>query len=298
MSFALPRAEVGQGITTAMAMIDRRGAGPAARQGARSRSPTPGPSCCSTSSPAARTRCIAIYTPIRVAAAVARGALLEAAADRARRPAVALLTLDGRRDHRARRQHRSLRRRWPRRPRVATTEQVDGRAQGAARRSRVVGKPHNRIDARDIVTGRKKFAMDLDGPGRAADDGLPAADDQRHGRRRSRNLAAVQAMPGRHRRRRRSPPASRCAPRRSASASTPSARSKVDWGPGTVDGKSDADVLAELRGAELPLPCRRVPRLAKTVEAEFTFHFRQRPRWRPTARSPTCEPTGPRSGPA
>ncbi len=46
----------------------------------------------------------------------------------------------------------------------------------------------------------------------------------------------------------------------------------VGWGPGTVDGKSDADVQADLKQAELPLT--PAPPLAKTLEQVFTFSFR------------------------
>ena len=49
------------------------------------------------------------------------------------------------------------------------------------------------------------------------------------------------------------PAASRCAPRRSGSASTPSARCRSTGRPGSADGKSDADVLADLKAAELPM---------------------------------------------
>ena len=68
----------------------------------------------------------------------------------------------------------------------------------------------------------------------------------------------------------------------------------VEWGPGTVDGKSDADVLADLVAAELPLHAARCS--AQTLEQRFTFHFRPATRSRPTAPSPTCAPTAPRSG--
>ena len=46
----------------------------------------------------------------------------------------------------------------------------------------------------------------------------------------------------------------------------------VDWGPGSVDGKSEADVLGDLKSAELPMT-PALP-LAKTIEKTFTFHFR------------------------
>ena len=49
---------------------------------------------------------------------------------------------------------------------------------------------------------------------------------------------------------------------------------KVTWGPGSVDGESDATVLAKLKKAEIPLAVPDVPTLAKTIEGSFTFYFR------------------------
>src|SRR6202011_1222579 len=48
---------------------------------------------------------------------------------------------------------------------------------------------------------------------------------------------------------------------------------QVAWGPGTVDGKSDQDVLADLGKAELPPP-PPLGLLPKSVEQAFTFYFR------------------------
>ncbi len=48
----------------------------------------------------------------------------------------------------------------------------------------------------------------------------------------------------------------------------------VEWNGGPIEGESDATVLAKLRKAELPLAVPKVPVLAKTIEADFTFMFR------------------------
>jgi isoquinoline 1-oxidoreductase beta subunit len=46
----------------------------------------------------------------------------------------------------------------------------------------------------------------------------------------------------------------------------------VQWAPGTAEGKSDDDVLAELIAAELPMT-PPVPLLAKTIDRRFSFAF-------------------------
>jgi isoquinoline 1-oxidoreductase beta subunit len=48
----------------------------------------------------------------------------------------------------------------------------------------------------------------------------------------------------------------------------------VEWNPGSVEGESDRTVLAGLKKAELPLAVPKVPVLAKTLDADFTFYFR------------------------
>src|SRR6202012_2461014 len=45
---------------------------------------------------------------------------------------------------------------------------------------------------------------------------------------------------------------------------------RVDWGPGTVDGVSESDVLRELQASELPM----APALGQTLDQRFTFYFR------------------------
>jgi isoquinoline 1-oxidoreductase beta subunit len=56
----------------------------------------------------------------------------------------------------------------------------------------------------------------------------------------------------------------------------------VDWGPGTVDDKSDHTVLQELRAAELPLAVPKNPAV-KTVDGAFTFYFKSN-----SALEPNC----------
>ena len=136
----------------------------------------------------------------------------------------------------------------------------------------MIGTPVKRVDAHDIVTGRKKFAMDLDVP-----DALPTMvcrPPTLNGTPRSlRNRAAILAMPG-------VTDVALIATGIAVRAQTfgqciDAIRAMdVDWAPGTVEGESDDTILAKVRKAEVPLAVPKVPALARTVEAEFAFMFR------------------------
>ena len=138
----------------------RRGARPAARQGRRSPSPTPVPSCCSTSSPAAptppsrrtprsgspppspRARC---STPPRSCSATS--------VEQLKSKDGVVTAPDG--------SSRDVRRAGRRRPPARRTRQVEVELKDAGD-FRVIGTPRNRVDALDAVTGRKEFTTDLD----------------------------------------------------------------------------------------------------------------------------------------
>ncbi|MDR0342429.1 MAG: molybdopterin-dependent oxidoreductase [Nocardiopsaceae bacterium] len=133
----------------------------------------------------------------------------------------------------------------------------------------VLGTPQSRIDALDIVTGKKSFGMDIQVPGALPTmvrrpptiNGTVASVN---------NTAAVRAMPGvtdiaviSHGVAVRARTFGQCIDAIRAL--------DVTWGPGTVDDTSDATVLAALKAAELPLV---VPPLTVTsVNADFTFAF-------------------------
>ena len=134
---------------------------------------------------------------------------------------------------------------------------------------RILGHPQNRIDALDIVTGKKTFTMDMQVPG--ALPTMVVRPPTINGTvRKLNNAQAILALPG---------------ITDVAVISTGVAiRGKtfgqcidaiqiadVTWGPGTVDGQSDATVLAALKAAAPPFPV--VPDGALSVSGEFTFYF-------------------------
>ncbi|MFE5210971.1 molybdopterin cofactor-binding domain-containing protein [Streptomyces sp. NPDC056600] len=265
VSFALPRAEVGQGITTSTAMLIAEEMDvPVDR--VRVTLADARPELLFNQLTGASNTTISTYTPIRVAAAVARQRLLLAAAGRLGAP-VGDLTLKagvvtGPGGSRVGIGDLSA-------PAAALrTERVSVELK-ATDEFTVVGRPHNRVDALAAVTGRKRFTMDLDVP-----DALPTmvcrppTINGRPGE--VANLAEVRAMPGvtdvvtvstgvavRAR------TFGRCIDAVRAL--------RVAWRPGTAEGKSDATVLRELRSAEPPMG---LPPLTPSVEGEFTFHFR------------------------
>ncbi|GAA4950118.1 molybdopterin cofactor-binding domain-containing protein [Actinoplanes utahensis] len=264
VSFALPRAEVGQGITTSSAMlIAEELSVPVDR--VRVTLADARPELLFNQLTGASNTTIATFTPIRVAAAVARIRLLAAAAEKLGTTDLRLrdgmvLDRDGGR-------------------RIGIGELATAAASPrtlavgvelAPRESfTVIGRPHNRIDGPAAVTGRKKFAMDLDVPG--AKPTMVCRAPTINGRPGPvGNLAEVLAMPG----------VTDVVPISTGVAvradtfgqCIDAVRAlKVTWRPGPVDGKSDETVLKELAAAELPLGPRP---LTPVVEGRFTFHFR------------------------
>jgi isoquinoline 1-oxidoreductase beta subunit len=265
VSFALPRAEVGQGITTSTAMVIAEELGvPVDRvrvtlAGAR-------PELVFNQLTGASNTTIATYTPIRVAAAVARLRLLDAASAELG-ATVTDLTLksgvitapSGRRLGIGAVAEKAA---------SARTRQVPVTL--ASRENfTVIGRPHNRVDALDAVTGRKKFTMDLDVPG--AKPAMVCRPPTINGRAGSvANLTEVRAMAG-------VTDVVVISTGVAVRAETfgqciDAVRAlRVSWKPGTAEGKTDESVLQELAAAELPLGLG--PPLP-TVEGLFTFHFR------------------------
>ena len=169
---------------------------------------------------------------------------------------------------------------------------------------KVVGKPAGRLDALDIVTGRKKFTLD-----QAVPNAVPTVfrmPTQIRGTLVSvNNLGTVKAMPGvldvvvv--------PPGGAIVLRQVGvavmaetfgQAWTAANALNVTWGDGPLAGQSNASILATCKAAIAPLA---LPPLGARPRSKATLNL-PRPRmrrWRWTARLQTCAPTGPRSGPA
>jgi isoquinoline 1-oxidoreductase beta subunit len=264
--FALPRAEVGQGITTSSAMLIAEELDLPLDK-VRVTLADARPELLFNQLTGGSNTTISTFTPIRVAAAVARGRLLRAASlelgeaieDLVAKAGAILSTTSGRSLTYAELAIKAA---------SVTTAQVAVTLKDTSD-FKVIGTPQRRLDALDAVTGRKRFAMDVKVPG-----ALPAMvcrPPTINGTVRSvENLAEVRAMPGITDV---VPVSTGVAVRgRTFGQCIDAVRAlKVTWGPGTADGKSDADVLEELRRAELPLAVP--PLLTKAVDERFTFHF-------------------------
>ncbi|HEX4816839.1 MAG TPA: molybdopterin cofactor-binding domain-containing protein, partial [Nonomuraea sp.] len=274
VSFALPRAEVGQGITTSTAMLIAEEMDvPLDR--VRVTLADARPELVFNQLTGGSNTTVATYTPIRVAAAVARLRLMAAAASHLGAPVAGLTMTAG---VIADRSGRSVDI-GALAERAASTRTEQVLVELAPRESfTVIGRPHNRVDALDAVTGRKTFAMDLDVPG--AKPTMVCRPPTINGTVGSvANLAEVRAMPG-------VTDAVVISTGVAVRAETfgqcvDAVRAlRVAWRPGTAEGKSDASVLRELAAAEPPMG---LPPLTPYVEGTFTFHFRSN-----SALEPNC----------
>ncbi len=269
VSFALPRAEVGQGITTAVAMAiaDEMDLtlGKVSITLADAR-----PELVWNQLTGGSNSMHSIYTPVRVAAAIARGQLLTVAARTLGTTQAKLSVRDG--VVRAPGGRTITYGAVARRAAVSKTRRVSTvlKAQHT-----LVGTPQRRIDAREIVTGSKQFAMDLDVPG--ALPTMVCRPPTINGSALAvKNLAQVKAMPGitdvaviAHTA---FVPGGVAVRGDTFGQCIDAIRAlDVQWGPGSVDGKSDADVLKDLEAGELPL----TPALpGRAIDHRFTFYFR------------------------
>jgi len=261
----LPRAEVGQGITTAAAMLVAEELDlPVER--VRVELDDARPELLFNQLTGSSNTIRSVYGPIRNAAALARARLLAAAAARLRVPTGALTTRAG----------------------VVTA--TDGRtarygdlAAAAAdpklfvgvvlpkpeRDFTVVGTPTSRIDARAMVTGKQRYTLDLDVPG-AMPTMVRRAPTINGTVRSVDNEAVVRAMPG--------VLALAVIPTGVAVVAETFGQAldakealAVTWNGGTVDGESDDTITAKLHAATAGFG--GPPLLGKAVDAEFDFAF-------------------------
>jgi isoquinoline 1-oxidoreductase subunit beta len=156
VSFALPRAEVGQGITTAVAMTIADETDLAISK-VKVTLADARPELLFNQLTGGSNTMHAIYTPVRTAAAIARAAVAHLGG-RASGYTVHDGVISGS-DGRSVRFFDLARR--------ASESKTTKVMVALERRSAqtIVGRPQGRVDARDIVTGRKQFAMDHSVPG-------------------------------------------------------------------------------------------------------------------------------------
>jgi isoquinoline 1-oxidoreductase beta subunit len=260
----LPREEVGQGITTTIAMIvaeelDAR----LADVDVRLQDATPANFMNQLT--AGSSSVSILYDPMRTVAAAMRARLVTAAARRWGVPAGTLKTRDTKviaPDGRSA-TYGSL---------SAAAAQVLLPSASAAPKDpatfQVIGRPHGRVDARDIVTGRVKYALDLDIPG--AKPTVVARPPTINGTVRSVDDSAARHLPG-VLAVTRIPTGVAVTAETFDQAQTARDALKITWNPGPLAGVSDSDVRSRLRAAAPPfvLP----PLGAQTVDSEFDFAF-------------------------
>jgi isoquinoline 1-oxidoreductase subunit beta len=270
-SFALPRAEVGQGLTTAFAMIiaDEMGL-PLSKVTVTLADAN---SAFGYNQLTGGSNSVhALYDPVRQAAATARGQLQRTAALRLGGSESDYTVEDGVVSDGSGRSATvaSLARL------AAVTKTTRVKAELKPRASfRLVGSGQPRVDALDAITGRKQFAMDLNVPN-ALPTMICRPPTINATAMSIANASAIKAMPGV------SDVAiiphtsfvqggvAVCAQTFGQCIDAIRAM-QVTWGPGSMDGKSASDVANDLKSAEIPLAPASGP---QTIEQLFTFNFR------------------------
>ncbi|HEU5036368.1 MAG TPA: molybdopterin cofactor-binding domain-containing protein [Nocardioides sp.] len=267
-SFELPRMEVGQGITTSTAMLIAEELDLPLEK-VRVTLADARPELVWNQLTGGSNTTISTYTPIRVAAAVAKRALLEAAAIELGDTVASLVARGGvvqAPDGRSLSYGELARAAASR-----TTRRVDVRLKDPAE-FRVVGTGQPRIDALEAVTGRKQYATDLQVEG-ALPTMVCRAPTLNGTPKRLRNRREILRMPG-------VTDVALVDTGVAVRAETfgqciDAVRAmRVDWADGPVAGLSDDDIVDGLRAAEHPLPSLPDTPLAKTVELDVLFYFR------------------------
>ncbi|MQA60855.1 MAG: molybdopterin-dependent oxidoreductase [Actinophytocola sp.] len=262
MRFELPRVEVGQGITTSMAMIvaeelDAR-LGDVDIQLSDSR-----PELQFNQFTAASTGVRVLWEPVRQMAADARARLVAAAAKRWDVPAGQLTTRDS---HVWAPDGRSLS--YGSLSADAREESAAGAEPKESSEFKVIGKPTTRLDAYNIVTGKALYTMDL--PIEGALPTVVARPPTIKGTVASVDDQEAKAMPG------------VVAVTRIPSGIAVSAETfydalrardalKITWHAGPNDNLSDSDIRSQLKGTVEPLAAPKVRDSYLDVTFDFAF---------------------------
>jgi isoquinoline 1-oxidoreductase subunit beta len=265
-SFAVPRAEVGQGMTTAIAMMVAEELDLPLDQVSVTLA-NARPELMMNQLTGGSNSMRSMYVPVRTAAAIARQQLIATAAAKWSADAAQLTTSDG----------------VITGPGGQTLTYGELAAAAAASTTTAVtatlkdpsdftilGTPQGRVDAMESITGKKQFTMDLQIPNTLPT--MVARPPTINGTVVSvNNQSAIEAMPGvtdlavlPH----------GVAIRAQAFGQCIDAIQAIDvtWGPGTVDGLSDSDIESQLTAA-LPALTTPIELLASTVKADFFFAF-------------------------
>ncbi len=260
----LPRVEVGQGITTAMAMLVADELDAPLESVDVPLSPAR-PELLFNQLTGASNSVRSLYGPVRAAAAAARARLVTVAANRWALPAGtlrtqggAVLAPDGRS---APYGSLAVEAAGVLVPAVSTAPKLPAQ-------QTLVGRPTGRIDARDIVTGKAQYAGDLAVPG--AVPCVVSRPPTINGTVASFDATAALAMPGVlgvYR----IPSGIAVLAETFDQALKAKAALVVSWNPGPVAALSDADIRAQLRSAQPPFLVP--PLLTLTLDAEFDFAF-------------------------
>jgi isoquinoline 1-oxidoreductase beta subunit len=266
VSYDLPRAEVGQGITTAIGMLIAEEMDLPLEQVKVTLSDAK-PELMFNMFTGGSNTINSLYYPVRTAAATAKAALMEAAAAQL---GYATDQLTSRAGQIQAPNGKSVSY-GEMAVKAATVEsraiQVELKAESAFT---VIGRPTRRVDALDAVTGRKQFTTDLQIPdARPCMVCRPPTINGKVGK--INNLEAVKAMPGVTDV---VPIASGIAVRGETFGQCIDAVNalQVDWGPGPKDGESDATVEQGLKAAAKEMEQQAGPG-SELVEETYTFAF-------------------------
>lgn len=278
VSCALPREEVGQGITTAVAMLlaDELALPlELVRVGVADARPELFTNQLTGGSNTIRS----VYEPVKAAAAEFRSRMGQTAAARWGIPVAgivvregAVVAPDGRRATFGELAAAA-----------ADTQLPSAVAEVPVQSEKIVGTPQNRIDARAMVTGRQKYTLDLDPVPGALPAMVRRPETLRGSVRRVVNEAEVRAMPGvvdvvvveltRTALRETDVVESGVAVVAETFGQALDAKEAlvVEWDDGPMAGESDETIRERLRGVQLPM-APATP-LAQAVEGEFDFAF-------------------------